>query len=151
MATKTPPQTPSSIYYMCAMGMVLSAYALYVEIKLSQDKNFVALCDISEWMSCSKVFSSKWGHMLFGVPNAFWGCLFYPIVALLTRKKVWDLVLLASAISTLGSCFLGYILIFVVVDICLVCMSIYVISFIMLYVVYNHRKAYKAFKSGKAE
>ena len=44
---------------LCLLGVVLSVYALYVEVKKTQDKSFQALCDINSRMSCSKVFSSK--------------------------------------------------------------------------------------------
>lgn len=36
------------------LGLLLSAYALYVEHKKSQDELFVAWCDISSWVACSK-------------------------------------------------------------------------------------------------
>ena len=43
----------------CTVGICLSIYALHVEISKMKDKEYKALCDINEHMSCSKVFSSK--------------------------------------------------------------------------------------------
>lgn len=43
----------------CIIGTILSMYALYVEINAEANDNFEALCDINEYISCSKVFTSK--------------------------------------------------------------------------------------------
>ena len=45
--------------FFCFTGLVLSAYAYYVELKKSQDDSYTAMCDINEQISCSKVFTSK--------------------------------------------------------------------------------------------
>lgn len=47
------------------MGILLSVYAYHVENSVHSDPTFKALCDISESMSCSKVFASRY------VSNAF--------------------------------------------------------------------------------
>jgi vitamin-K-epoxide reductase (warfarin-sensitive) len=46
--------------FFCFAGIALSSYAFYVETKKEHDDSYVAMCDISESMSCSKVFSSKY-------------------------------------------------------------------------------------------
>lgn len=43
----------------CLIGIILSTYALHVEIHAEHDNSYEALCDIHESMSCSKVFTSK--------------------------------------------------------------------------------------------
>ena len=45
--------------FLCLLGIVLSIYALYVEVRKMQDKSFTAMCDINSKMSCSRVFASK--------------------------------------------------------------------------------------------
>ena len=47
------------IHLMCFFGMGLSYYAYVVEMTKEHDDNYVAMCDISEHMSCSKVFMSS--------------------------------------------------------------------------------------------
>ena len=44
----------------CVLGILLSIYAYHVETNIHSDPSFRALCDISEHMSCSKVFSSRY-------------------------------------------------------------------------------------------
>jgi vitamin-K-epoxide reductase (warfarin-sensitive) len=46
-------------------GIVLSSYAYYVEGSKSADENYVALCDINENVTCSKVFNSKYGKGMY--------------------------------------------------------------------------------------
>lgn len=47
-----------AIVFMCLIGLGLSIYAYLVELALEQNENYVAMCDISERMSCSKAFKS---------------------------------------------------------------------------------------------
>ena len=42
----------------CLLGLILSIYATYVEIKLLGDKNYKAFCDLAPKLSCTAVFSS---------------------------------------------------------------------------------------------
>ena len=46
-------------FVTCVLGIVVSLYALHVEVSKFEDKDFKAMCDISEAVSCSKVFTSK--------------------------------------------------------------------------------------------
>lgn len=41
------------------IGAGLSLYSYYVEMKLDEDGSYEAMCDISEQISCSKVFKSE--------------------------------------------------------------------------------------------
>jgi vitamin-K-epoxide reductase (warfarin-sensitive) len=46
------------IHVMCFFGMGLSYYAYVVETTKEHDEDYVAMCDFSEHMSCSKAFMS---------------------------------------------------------------------------------------------
>ena len=54
-----------SSFLLYIIGILLSIYAYYVEFHKENDKDFIAACDISETMSCSKVFTSKYVHFLY--------------------------------------------------------------------------------------
>ena len=43
------------------VGLTISGYSYYVSMAKKADENYVALCDIDETISCSKVFTSKYG------------------------------------------------------------------------------------------
>lgn len=41
------------------VGIMLSTYALHVEVAKEGNKSYQAMCDISSSISCSKVFTSR--------------------------------------------------------------------------------------------
>lgn len=58
-------------FLACVAGIALSVYALHVEISKEHNKEYKALCDINEHMSCSKVFSSKYVTFLVSIFDNF--------------------------------------------------------------------------------
>jgi hypothetical protein len=48
-----------SISTVCIIGIFFCLYALKVELYKEKDSSYKALCDLNEWISCSKVFTSK--------------------------------------------------------------------------------------------
>ena len=141
----------NGIQWASVFGLLLSFYALYVEHQAVAMPGYKAACDIeSLGVSCSKVFKSKYGRMMsyFGVvpnghafdqPNAVLGIAFYGIALLLPKMKfipkgvrtlgMW----LASCVSCASSAWLGYILVNVLHDICIVCVSTYVVNAIIFF------------------
>jgi len=109
------------------IGLVLSIYALYVEFRASNDPNYVAACDISSYISCSKVFTSKFAH-LFYLPNAVFGCGFYILIIILDYMKQYKLITVLGIISCVASAYLAYVLINILHEICVVCFSTYVVN-----------------------
>lgn len=47
----------TAIRIVSVLGVLLSAYALYVEHKKAEDELYVAACDINSWIACSKYVS----------------------------------------------------------------------------------------------
>ncbi|KDR18052.1 Vitamin K epoxide reductase complex subunit 1-like protein 1 [Zootermopsis nevadensis] len=86
------------IHLTCFFGMGLSYYAYVVETTKEHDESYVAMCDISEHMSCSKAFMSSYGkgfgiaRHIFGEdsilnqPNSLGGMLFYCVLIGLNIK-----------------------------------------------------------------
>ena len=124
---------------LAVVGFVLSAYAFHVEQELVHAQKmglqYVALCDVG-WFSCSKVFASEYGHasQFLGLPrvsNAISGMFFYTVaIAAITiaPKATFPLVFFMYAVSCVGSAVLACVLVFILNDICLVCMSIYIVN-----------------------
>ncbi|KAK7020295.1 Vitamin K epoxide reductase complex subunit 1-like protein 1 [Halocaridina rubra] len=131
---------------LCVIGVALSIYALYVEISKESDQNYRAMCDISESISCSRVFTSRYGRG-FGIigsilgedhplnqPNSIPGIIFYSIVLILgentslTAAKIQKSLLF---ISNFMSLYLAYLLYYVLHDFCVVCVSTYVVNFLL--------------------
>ncbi|XP_068749952.1 vitamin K epoxide reductase complex subunit 1-like [Montipora capricornis] len=145
-----------SRFLVCLTGIGLSVYALHVELSKAHNDDYKALCDISEHMSCSKVFTSKYGtgfglvEPLLGknsplnVPNSIFGIIFYSMIVFLGvvggKFAAW-MMFLFSLLSCVGSVYLGYILFYILHDTCVVCISTYVVNaclFIINFVSLKH-------------
>lgn len=132
------------IIISCLIGLVLSLYATYVEINSELDRNYRALCDISARISCTKVFSSRYGkgfgllgHVVgeeskLNQPNGFMGVMFYIFIGLLCltdNVRMAKAQVILCVVSNLLSLYLAYLLYFVLEDFCVVCVSTYVVNF----------------------
>ncbi|XP_022342990.1 vitamin K epoxide reductase complex subunit 1-like protein 1 [Crassostrea virginica] len=155
MRSNSSKTSKSVILLCCAIGTLLSVYALYVEINAENDKNYRASCDISATISCSKVFKSRWGKgfgligLLIGddhplnLPNSIFGIVFYILQIALTLSSSSGLAsmqLYLSVLSNVASLYLGYILYFILKDLCIVCVSTYVTNAVLLVAVYYKNK-----------
>ena len=146
----------SLLLYVSGIG--LSSYAYYVEVAKEADEKYVALCDINEDISCSRVFSSKYGkgfglvgpflgqdHVL-NQPNALYGIGFYSILTLLficggSSKFLAYIQFYSFSIASGLSCYLAYILYFVLKDICVVCIATYAVNFLLLLLSYCKKRS----------
>ncbi|XP_015922892.1 vitamin K epoxide reductase complex subunit 1 [Parasteatoda tepidariorum] len=132
---------------LCISGLILSIYAYHVETKKEEDENYTAMCDISEHMSCTAAFSSKYGkgfgllqHVLgensiLVQPNSVYGIMFYlgfiPISEV-RNLTVSRLIILVACISNACSVYLAYILMFILYDFCVVCVTTYLLNALLL-------------------
>lgn len=48
----------AAITFLCAAGNLLSVYSYHVEAQVNADESYEAMCDISDRISCTKVFAS---------------------------------------------------------------------------------------------
>ncbi|CAG0921642.1 unnamed protein product [Notodromas monacha] len=46
---------------LCFAGALVSSYGLYTELRKEADPDYAPLCDLHEYISCSKAFDSKFG------------------------------------------------------------------------------------------
>ncbi|KAE8625005.1 hypothetical protein XENTR_v10006128 [Xenopus tropicalis] len=165
MRVSVPRWESGARYAVCVLGIVLSIYAFHVEREKERDPGYKAICDFNEWVHCSTVLSSRyWAHRLcwappvrwgrgFGMlgsifgkdsllnqPNSVFGLVFYLLQMLLgmTVSAVAALVLMTSSIvSVVGSVYLAYILYFVLKDFCVICVTTYLLNFILLIINYK--------------
>ena len=139
-------------------GIGLSSYAYYVELAKEADEKYVALCDINEDISCSRVFNSKYGkgfglvasilgekHIL-NQHNALYGIGFYSFLTLLfvcggNSRFLAYIQFYSFFIASGMSCYLAYILYFVLKDICVVCIGTYAVNFLLLLLSYCKKRS----------
>jgi len=123
----------SIITFLGLVGLLTSSYSLYAYYRATHDKDYRALCDINNRISCSKTFRGKFGHFL-GLPNGFWGIILYIIiiVAAYYQASLW--LFLLSGWAVIFSIRLAYILITKVKLLCIDCIIIYVVNALLLIV-----------------
>ncbi|KAL0984521.1 hypothetical protein UPYG_G00142600 [Umbra pygmaea] len=133
---------------LCIFGLFLSFYALHVEISRESDPEYRAMCDLGDSVSCSKVFTSRWGRG-FGLvelfvakdsalnqPNSVLGIIFYTLQLALGQSvstRSTFLLVWFSWVSVAGSLYLACVLAFVLGDLCIVCISTYMVNLLLLY------------------
>ena len=138
---------------LCALGCALGLYALHVgtmansppPVGRSGAAGFRAWCDFSVGASCSSVARSQYGVGLgiikargpFGflaLPNALYGVMYY--VAMFVTQlpgtfsvaRARQIALLLSGSALLGSVWLGFLLTFVIKNLCVVCVATYAVN-----------------------
>jgi len=121
----------SALLVISAVGFFLSLYSFYVERKVSSQKNYRAVCDISDKLSCTKAFTSGYGKV-FGISNGLTGMLFYALVSIAAFYGALNLTFYLSILSVLASLYLAYVLQFKVRAVCLICYSIYAVNILLL-------------------
>ncbi|KAJ0060220.1 hypothetical protein NL108_004075 [Boleophthalmus pectinirostris] len=150
---------------LCFLGFVLSIYALHVELSRESNPDYRAMCDLGQYVSCSKVFTSRWGRG-FGLvqifvgqesplnqPNSVLGIIFYSLqlgLGLSLSQRAAVFLVLASWVSVVVSLYLASILVFVLGDFCMVCVSTYAVNFALLFINLKRRRALNEMKE-KAE
>ncbi|XP_015605401.1 vitamin K epoxide reductase complex subunit 1-like protein 1 [Cephus cinctus] len=126
----------------CLTGLGLAYYAYVVETAKEKDNLYEAMCDISEHVSCTKAFMSKYGKgfglipkdSILYAPNSIYGLIFYFTVLILSTLNYYSstLALLALGIlANISSVYLACIL-YLLNDICIVCVSNYIVNAIIL-------------------
>ncbi|CEL93808.1 unnamed protein product [Vitrella brassicaformis CCMP3155] len=149
--------------FLGVCGICVSLYAIHVE-EMAKVPGYVASCDFGKFASCSRVLSSEYSHFLrwagavprnhpLDVSNAVLGVMFYVLIVLFPlipgRGKRLGYLLMCT-LSLAFSVFLAYILYFILVDFCAVCVSTYVLNtLIFLAVLREYRSPPTAPKAKK--
>mmetsp|Transcript_15312 Transcript_15312/g.24423 ORF Transcript_15312/g.24423 Transcript_15312/m.24423 type:complete len:412 (-) Transcript_15312:206-1441(-) len=146
-----------AVVAFCAVGCALGLYALYVAshanapppvgkaARGAAKSGFKAWCDFSVGASCSTVAKSQygigmglikpngpWGFL--ALPNAVYGILYYLAMALtqlpsnFAKPKARQIALILSSSAVLASVYLGYLLVFVIQNLCVVCVATYMVN-----------------------
>ena len=133
-----------SVTVLCLVGIALSLYAYYVETRKTDDSSYQAACDLHERMSCTRVLTSRWGRGFglfsfdspLNLPDSIYGLMYYCLSLVLNQsyksRNIACLRIILSILTNLGSIYLSYILHFILHDICVVCLGMYIVNFLLL-------------------
>lgn len=120
------------IFWLCLIGVIVSIYLIYIEIKLDSNSNYKPVCDINDRVSCSRAAKSSYAK-LFGIPNAVLGVFFYIIVSGLYFFSLFNFVKIIAVAGILFSVYLAYISFVVQKNVCVLCTATYIINLLILF------------------
>jgi uncharacterized membrane protein/protein-disulfide isomerase len=116
------------------VGLVASVAAAYVHYHLLGDPSYLSFCDISATVSCSQVYSSRYG-LVGGVPVAIFGAIWFAFAALLSvaastarpavRESVPAYLFAGSTLALSVILYLGYASFFILKMVCILCVITY--------------------------
>ena len=118
------------IWILAIVGFILSLYSFYVEKRLEKNSSYSPTCDITQKVSCSVAFTSKYAK-IFGINNSILGLIFYSAIILLSLTSFAWLILYFAASSVLITFYLAYISYFKLKNFCLVCSTIYLVNLLI--------------------
>ena len=137
----------TKVQLLALLGCGIAGYALQVEAHMDDD-SYEAMCDFSAGFSCTQVFRSAYAHPLslwglvekgseFDLGLAAAGIMLYS--AYFLAACLWDYVpfrkplfLTVACCSAAFSCYLLYVLKFILGDFCIVCTGFHTVNFSML-------------------
>ena len=132
---------PCLIILLGITGYILSIVSLHSFTgAILQGNEYNSYCNINETLNCNKVNLSSYSSML-GLPLSSWGIIFYSVIIffgiyiLFTFSKTVILALCCLGIlSSLFSIYLFCISEFIIKALCINCLCLYLINFIILIV-----------------
>lgn len=145
----------ASLFFATA-GLLIALYSAHSHYQNYTDPLYSSFCAISKAINCDTVAQSPWS-ILFGIPVAWWGVLFYLffLLILLTENRYnlaawrgWLMVMSISSAVTLG---LAGISVWKIKSLCLVCLATYIVTFGLTYICWlGQRRSKEAMEKGAA-
>ncbi|MDP9805637.1 putative membrane protein [Trueperella bonasi] len=117
------------------LGMFASAMLLLSEINYLRNPAGNLLCDVNPLVGCSTWFTAWQGTLIFDVPNALWGALFFAGMSglglvLLTggrlHRSLWSLALVGISLGMIWVLWFGYQSYVVAGSICPYCVIVWI-------------------------
>jgi vitamin-K-epoxide reductase (warfarin-sensitive) len=127
------------LYILGAIGILLCLYLIYVDIKLKKNKNYKAICDINNKVSCTGVAKGNYSN-IFGISNSLVGLGYYFLVIILSYFGYVNWVFFVSILALLMTFYLIYVSYFKLKKYCLVCNVSYVVNILIL--VFSYLRAF---------
>lgn len=118
------------------IGLLISIYSKYIEKEKQNNKNYRALCDVSNSISCSAVLTSKY-NKIFKIQNTILGILFYIIIIALAIKQEYNFIFILATLAFLFSLALAYIQFFKIKKFCFLCTLSYLINLLLAILSYS--------------
>ena len=129
------PRARGWILGLAVVGLVAAAASSYVHYQLVNDPTYTSFCDVSETVSCTQLYQSRYGSIA-GIPVALGGVFWFGVVLLLafaeakgpssSRENVAAYFLVWSTVGLSVAMYMAYASFFVLGTFCLLCGIVYV-------------------------
>jgi len=129
------PRTRAWLLGFALLGLAASGASAYTHYQLVNDPTHLSFCDVSETVSCSQAYMSRFGSVR-GVPVALAGLFWFGLVTLLVagarrgptafRENVASYVFTLSTVGLAVILYLAYASFFLLKAVCLMCLTTYV-------------------------
>ncbi len=120
---------------LAVVGLLAAAGSSYMHYQLVNDPTYTSFCDVSETVSCTQLYQSRYGSIA-GIPVALGGVLWFGVVLLLllaqtkgpntTRDNVPAYFLVWSTVGLSVAMYMAYASFFVLGTFCILCGIVYV-------------------------
>lgn len=143
MSISTPQHPVSRLWLsvLACIGGILSLVALYEHIIYTSGlATGPSFCNLSQHINCEAVNASEWST-IFGVPIAAYGIFFYSVIlgglifAAVSRRvserSIVAVIFLGATLASLASVILFGISEFIIGALCLLCLGLYLINFLL--------------------
>jgi uncharacterized membrane protein/protein-disulfide isomerase len=128
-------KTSARLALVCALaGLVASGAAAYVHYHLLRDPSYLSFCDVSATVSCTQVYSSRYGT-LGGIPVALFGAIWFAFATLLAaagltarptvQQGVPGYLFAGSTLALSMVLYLGYASLVLLKMVCILCVITY--------------------------
>ena len=119
---------------LAAAGLIASASAAYMHLQLVTNPAYTSFCDISESISCTQLYQSRYGSVA-GMPVALGGVLWFGVVLLMvyadargpshSRGNIVTYLVVWSTVGLSVTAYLAYASFFVLQVFCILCGIVY--------------------------
>ncbi|MBZ8178204.1 vitamin K epoxide reductase [Corynebacterium poyangense] len=125
------------IVFFSAVALLFSSLLIYERIFTLEDPTHIPACTINSFISCTDVMNTPQAKVIFGIPNTIFGVIGYSVFLTLgvimlagfhPPKWIWYGMLAGTLIAALGSHWLFYQSIFVIVALCPYCGAVWASS-----------------------
>jgi uncharacterized membrane protein/protein-disulfide isomerase len=128
-------RTSARLALVCALaGLAASGAAAYVHYHLLRDPSYLSFCDVSATVSCTQVYSSRYGT-LGGIPVALFGAIWFAFATLLAaagltarpsvQQGVPGYLFAGSTLALSVVLYLGYASFVLLKMVCILCLITY--------------------------
>jgi uncharacterized membrane protein/protein-disulfide isomerase len=117
-----------------AVGLAASVAAAYTHYHLLNDPTYRSFCDVSERVSCTSAYMSRFSTVQ-GVPVALFGALWFIVAGLLAaagltardsvRENIPGYLFVSSTIALAVVLYLGYASVVILKTVCVLCLTTY--------------------------